>query len=274
MNRQRPIQVLLWVMLSVSTMGSIGFFMNSNPPHPTQQSGIKESSVLQDEEVASFGAAFARAWLTWTVGETPDAWQARMQPFVARTLLGSAQPVPIGHSQKSQQVGAVFPIQLKRVGRSSFLVDVYAQTNLQPLIGLTVPVDFDHAGRPAVVQWPILHPVPSAGSPGTTSPGQAAPDTVTATLQPVVTSFLQAYLAGKSPDDLTNFVAPGTTLQPLHGLLQWKDLHDMRVFGTGPYTVIVTADVVDPADQVTISQTYVLKMIQNGGKWFVSSLKP
>lgn len=274
MNRQRPIQVLLWVMLSISTMGSIGFFTNTNHPKPVQTAGINETSVLQDEEVASFAAAFARAWLTWTVGETPDAWQARMQPFVNSTLLGSAQPVPIGHSQKSQQVNAVFPIQMKRVGQSSFLVDVYAQTNLHPLIGLTVPVDFDHAGRPAVVQWPILHPVPAAGSPGTTSPGQAAPDTVTATLQPVVTSFLQAYMAGKSPDDLTNFVAPGATLHPLHGLLQWKDLHDMRVFGTGPYTVIAIMDVVDPADQVTLPQTYVLKMIQNGGKWFVSSLKP
>ncbi|KUO95807.1 conjugal transfer protein [Ferroacidibacillus organovorans] len=274
MNRQRPIQVLLWVMLSISTMGSIGFFTNTNHPKPLQQTSLKETSVLQDEEASGFAAAFARQWLTWKVGESQKAWQARMQPFVASTLLGSAQPVPIGHSQKSQQVGAVFPIQVKRVGQSSFLVDVYAQTNLHPLIRLTVPIDFDHRGRPAVIQWPLLHPVPSAGSPGTTSPGQAASDSVTATLQPVVTSFLQAYLAGKSPDDLTNFVAPGTTLQPLHGLLQWKDLHDMRVFGTGPYTVIVTADVVDPADQVTLPQTYVLKMIQNGGKWFVSALKP
>lgn len=273
MNRQRPIQVLLWVMLSISTIGSIGFFTKSNHPKPVQQSGVKETSVLQDEEVSSFAAAFARAWLTWTTDETPEAWQTRMQPFVSSTLLGSAQPVTL-HGQKNQQVDAVFPIQVKRVGPSAFLVDIYAQTNLHPLIGLAIPVDFDHAGRPAVVQWPILHPIPAAGSPGTTFPGQAAPDSVTAALQPVVTSFLQAYLAGKTPDDLINFVATGTTLHPLNGLLQWKDLHDMRVFGTGPYTAIVTADVVDPTDQVTLPQTYVLKMIQNGGKWFVSSLEP
>lgn len=274
MNRRRPIQLLLWVMLTLSTVGSIGFLTNSNHPKPAQQTGIDQTSIFQDEEVASFAAAFARAWLTWTKDETPEAWQARMQPFVASTLLGDALPVTIVHSQKNQQVNAVFPIQVKRIGQYSFLVEVYAQTNLHPLIALTVPVDFDTAGHPAVVNWPILHPVPMAGAPDTAPPGQVASGSVTSTLQPVVISFLQVYLAGKTPDDLTNFVAPGVTLQPLHGLLQWKGLGDIQAFGTNPTTVIATADVIDPADGVTLPQTYVLKMIQNGGKWFVSSLEP
>lgn len=274
MNRQRPIQVLLWVMLSISTVGSIGLFTSANHPKPVQQTGLKETSVLQDEEASGFAAAFARQWLTWTVGETQKAWQARMQPFVASTLLGNALPISIGHGQKGQQVDAVFPFQIRRIGSSTFLVDVYVQTNLHPLIALTVPVDFDHADRPAVVQWPLLHPVLVAGSPDTAPTGQVVSDSVTSTLQPVVTSFLQAYLAGKTPDDLTNFVAPGVTLQPLHGLLQWKGLGDIQAFGTNPTTVIATADVIDPASSVTLSQTYVLKMIQNGGKWFVSSLEP
>jgi len=224
--------------------------------------------------VASYAAAFARAWLTWTVNESPVAWQDRMKPFVAPTLLGNALPITIDHGQKSQQVDAVFPIQVRRMGQYSFLVNVYAQTNLHPLIALTVPVDFDQAGHPAVIDWPVLHPVPAAGSPDTSSTGQVASDSVTSTLQPVVISFLQAYLAGKTPDDLTNFVAPGVTLQPLRGLLQWKRLGDIQAFGTNPTTVIATADVIDPAGSVTLPQTYVLKMIQNGGKWFVSSLEP
>jgi len=274
MNRQRPIQVILWVMLTLSTLGSIRFLTNSNHPKPAQHASIDETSVLQDEEVASYAAAFARAWLTWTKDETPESWQARMKPFVASTLLGSALPITIDHGQKGQQVDAVFPIQVKRIGPSTFLVDVYVQTNLHPLIALTVPVDFDHTDRPAVVQWPLLHPVPMAGSPDITQNVQVVSDSVTLTLQPVVTSFLQAYLAGKSPNDLTNFVAPGFTLQPLRGLLQWKGLRDLQAFGTNPITVISTADIIDPAGGVTLPQTYVLKMIQNGGKWVVSALEP
>ena len=71
---------------------------------------------------------------------------------------------------------------------------------------------------------------------------------MTSALQPVVILFLQTYLVSKSPDDLTHFVAPGTTLHPLRGLLEWKELSDRHAFGSDPTIVIATADVIDPTD--------------------------
>jgi len=97
---------------------------------------------------------------------------------------------------------------------------------------------------------------------------------MTATLKPVVTSFLQTYFSGQSPTDLAQFVAQGSTIQPLQGLLKWKGLVNLQVYGAGPYTVIATAEGIDTSDEVSIAQTYILKWVEVGGKWFVSSLTP
>ncbi|WP_040288937.1 conjugal transfer protein [Alicyclobacillus hesperidum] len=274
MKGQRAIQVVLWMMLSISTLGAIGSLTSSNHPKLVESTGVNEATILQDEEASGFAAAFARSWLTWTAGETPDAWQARMQPFVTSALLSGSGPVNVGSDHKNQQVDAVFPVRVARTAPNTFLVDVYAETNLHPLLMLSVPISFDSMGHPAVVNWPMIEPVPSAGSPNTTPQGQAASDSVTASLQPVVTSFLKTYLTGKSPDDLVNFVAPGVTIQPLHGLVEWQNLNSIQAFGSSPLTVVATVTVVDPANDTTLPQTYVLTMIQSGGKWFVSSLNP
>lgn len=266
-------RVFLWFMLAVSTVGSIGFL--THPTHPKRSPpGLHESTVLQDQSVAGFAAAFAHAWLTWSVIETPEAWQSQLQPFVPSELLNSTFQEPATEGKKGQQVESVFPIRVTRLAPDKFLVDVYAQTNLHPLIDLSVPVNLDAAGHPAIVNPPIFKPVPMADSVTTTPTGAPAPDDVTTALRPVVAAFLQAYLSGHAPADLTNFVAPGTTLEPLDGLLTWSALTDLQVVGKDLYTVFATVNVEDPSAQVTMPQTYVLHMVQNGGKWFVSSLQP
>jgi hypothetical protein len=273
MNRQRPVQVLLWVMLSLSTLGFIDRVTQPTAKNiPT--SGMSESAVFQDEEVSAFATAFARQWLTWNKQETSKDWQLRMQPFVTSSLLQSGQPVSVGTKQKGQQVDDVFPTHVQRVGPSAYLVNVDAQTSLHALIALTVSVELDADAQTFVTAWPILHPAVQSGSLSTPSVGPAAPDSMTATLKPVVTSFLQTYFSGKSPTDLAQFVAQGSTIQPLQGILKWTGLQNLQVYGAGPYTVIATAEGIDTSDGVNISQTYALKMIQNGGKWFVSSLEP
>ncbi len=271
MNRQRPVQVLLWVMLSLSTLGFIVRVTQQTPKNvPT--SGMSESAVFQDEEVSAFATAFARQWLTWNKQETSKDWQRRMQPFVTASLLQSGQPVSVGPKQKGQQVDDVFPTHVQRVGPSAYLVNVDAQSSLHALVVLTVSVEVD--AQPVATAWPILHPAVRPGSLSTPSAGPAAPDSMTATLKPVVTSFLQTYFSGQSPTDLAQFVAQGSTIQPLQGLLKWKGLVNLQVYGAGPYTIIATAEGIDTSDGVNISQTYALKMIQDGGKWFVSSLEP
>ncbi|QSO53135.1 conjugal transfer protein [Alicyclobacillus curvatus] len=260
-------------MLIVSTMGSIGFLTHPVHPKPSRP-GLRESTVLQDQSASEFAAAFTRAWLTWPVGETAQEWQSQMQPFVASSVLGSSFPGPVSQGKTTQVVEAVFPIRLTRRGPKEFLVDVYAETNLHPLIHLTVPVSFDTAGHPAVINPPIVKPVSHAGAINTAPTASSAPDAVSAALRPVVVSFLQAYLSGQTSADLTNFVAPGTNIEPLGGLFTWKSLTDLQVLGHGPYTAIVSIEVLDPAAKVEISQTYALSMIQNSGKWFISSLAP
>lgn len=275
MNQARTtlIRVLLWVLLGMSALGSINLLTRPSHPKPSA-SGLRESTALQDEAVAGFAAAFAQVWLTWPVHETPEAWQSQLGPFVPSDLLNSTFQQPVIQGKKGQQVESVFPVKITRLSLKNFVVDVYAETNLHPIIELSVPVTADAAGHMAVTDPPMVKPVPNAASIATTPTDTSAPDTVSNALRPVVTAFLQAYLSGRSSSDLTNFLAPGTSLQPLNGLLTWKSLTDLQVLGKGPYTVVATVTVEDPVAQVTLPQTYVMHMVLGDGKWFVSSLQP
>lgn len=275
MNHARSVlvRVLLWCMLILSTAGSIHLLTSPTEPK-LRTPNLRESTVLQDQAVSGFATAFARAWLTWPDAETPAAWQSQLQPFVPPSPLSSNFPQPVTQGKTSQQVEAVFPIQVIRQGANQFLVSVYAETNLHPLIDLNVPVELDASGHPFIVNPPLIEPVPDAqgsAAPQTASP---VPDAIAAALQPTVVSFLEAYLSGQKASDLANFLAPGFWLHPLGGLFTWQSLTDLQVLGKGPYTVIATADVVDPIAKRELSQIYVLVMVRSDGKWFVSSLQP
>ena len=275
MNSARSviIRVLLWCMLILSTAGSIHLLTGSPKPKPGTP-GLRESTVLQDQSVAGFAAAFARAWLTWPVSETPDAWGAQLKPFVPASLLNSNFPQPLTQGKTSQQVEAVFPIQVTRQGTNQFLVSVYAQTNLHPLVDLIVPVHLDASGQPFIANPPMMKPVPPPHGDAPPQTASPAPDAVAAALRPTVVSFLQAYVSGQNNSDLSNYLAPGFSIQPLGGLFTWRSLTGLQVLGKGPYTVIATTDVVDPVAKRELSQIYVLHMVQSDGKWFVSSLQP
>lgn len=275
MNRARSVlvRVLLWCMLILSTAGSIRLLTRPPEPKPRTPS-LRESTVLQDQAVSGFATAFTRAWLTWPDAETPNAWQSQLQPFVPTSLLNSNFPQPVAQGKMSQQVEAVFPIQVTRQGANQFLVSVYAETNMHPFIDLIVPVHLDASGHPFIVNPPMMKPVPDAQGSAPPQTASPVPNAITAALRPTVVSFLEAYLSGHSPSDLSNFLAPGFSLQPLGGLFTWQSLTDLQVLGKGPYTVIATADIVDPIAKRELSQIYVLVMVRSDGKWFVSSLQP
>lgn len=275
MNHVRSllIRVLLWCMLILSTAGSIHLLTSPPEPKPRNPS-LRESTVLQDQAVAGFAAAFARAWLTWPVSETPDAWESQLRPFVPSSLLNSNFPQPVAQGKTSQQVEAVFPIQVTRQGAKQFLVSVYAETNLHPLVDLIVPVYLNASAHPIIVNPPMMKPVSSPHGDAPRQTASPAPDAIATALRPTVVSFLEAYVSGQTASDLDNFLAPGFSIHPLGGLFTWRSLTDLQVLGKGPYTVVATADVVDPIAKRELSQIYVLHMVQSDGKWFVSSLQP
>ena len=229
-------------------------------------SGTSAPEVSAAEQ--AFAARFATAYLTYDQSK-PDQYGVRLQPYLAQNL----DPGTFWDGQGTQQVLEALPASTAHLATGVDRVTVAVLIEGGSWLYLGVPVHAD-GGTFVVVAAPALLPVPARASwsPSTT----ATQDTQLSTqLQGDVSAFFTAYAAGQQ-SQLGYYTTPGSAVGNLGGAVAFVHL-DQLVVDQGGAQRTATAEVTwQPQGEpgTSLQESYQLTLVQQGGKWLVSSLAP
>lgn len=218
---------------------------------------------------SAFAARFATAYLTYNESN-PAQYRSRLQPYLAQGIdLGS-----LWDGQGTQQVTEALPASTARLGGGVDRVTVAVLLQNGSWLYLGVPV---HAsgGRFVVVAEPALLPAPGQASWTHSAPANQDAQ-LSAQLQGSLTAFFTAYAAGQQAQ-LGYYTTPGSDVGDLGGAVTLVHLDQLVVDRGGSTQREATAQVTwQPQGEqgTSLQESYRLTLVQQGGKWLVSSLTP
>jgi hypothetical protein len=229
-------------------------------PHPAA------AAPQQNGALEVFAARFVVAYLTTQNGQQA-AWQQSLAPYVPSQVNLSNWWNGTG----TNSVIEAIPVETSRAGAITH-VTVAAETS-HGWIYLSVPV-FQDANGYAVVNAPAV--VPATGEASTWSPGQ--PPSVDGQLSSQLTSDLSNFFTAYAQSNwaqLGYYLAPGTTVGGLNNSVAFQSLQ-LSVLTGGSTRTAIAAVTWQPHGESggTVQQSYRLQLVQQGGKWLVSSLSP
>lgn len=234
MNRKTVVRMILWVMLTVSFLGTA--VRLAMPAPKTADPGLPAADVAAAGGAA---AAFVQSYLTYGPGITNEAVKAADKGLTALTW-----PVSVG------QDGSGYAVTV-----AAKLSDGRAETWR---VVLNQAGDGWHTrGYPQLL--PGALPVKAS-----VDSGDEAPPAVAAMLE----GFFRAYLEGQKPDDVANYLH-GLTLQPLGGALHYAGL-EVSVQGQNEALVRVKAQ--DPATNAVMLMDYRVALFNDGDRFLVAGL--
>ena len=246
---------------------------------PASRSGSSGSTSSTGSVASSFPATlaeayalqFGSAYLNFAPA-TADQRAHELAAFVPGAISGADPQLGWNGSGvlklESEQVAGITVHSSTRA-----TVTLLATVNNQ-LMELGVPI-YTANGALAVSGEPAWLPAPAQASPP--SPAQVNSDpTAQAALNAQLPAFFQAYAAGDSAT-LNRFLAPGASVAGLGGQLTFKGISALTV-PTGGTTRDITATVTwqltgQPASTGKLDSTYDLTVVDQGGKWFVQTIK-
>jgi len=264
-------RIMLWIMLTVSALGSISLWIRPE----AEESQQAEQMMLEQQMAISTAANFIREWMTWSGEETSEERGGRLKPYVNRSDVARFSFLQPAGKETKQTVLAVEFVSLQRQGNGRYTVRLRAVV-LNPARSIwyvEVPVGVRPEQGAAVMDLPVLLPVQEP--PELPDEGQAEPHAaseVKLRMRPSIEGFLKAMCAEAVPGNLANYVDSDRTLIPLQGRVQWVSLDDMQVYGSGPYTVRAMFTVRDAATGTVFPQVWKLRVKEDNQKFFVQSI--
>lgn len=233
---------------------------------PAATSGPARTGTAAEQ---AFAARFATAYLTYSQSN-PGQYQARLQPYLAQGI----DPRTLWDGQGTQQVAEALPASTASLGGGVDRVTVAVLIQNGPWLYLGVPVHADGNGGFVVVAAPALLPAPGQASWSPSSP--ASEDSqLSAQLQGNLTAFFTAYAAGQQAQ-LGYYTTPGANVGNLGGAVTFVRLDQLAVEQGGAQRTATAQVTWQPQGQpgASLQESYRLTLVQQGGKWLVSSLAP
>ena len=217
----------------------------------------------------AFAARFATAYLTYSQS-APEQYRSQVQPYLAQGLDAGTW----WDSRGTQQVLEALPASTSSLGGGVDRVTVAVLIQTGSWLYLGVPIHAD-SGRFVVVGPPALLPAP-APAPWSQSSPPTEDAQLSAQLQGDLSAFFTAYAAGQQAQ-LGYYTTPGSNLGNLGGAVTLVRLNQLVVDQGGGAQRTATAEVTwQPQGQpgTSLQESYRLTLVQQGGKWLVSSLAP
>jgi hypothetical protein len=202
-------RAVLWLLIAVLLIRGLADVLEPNRPAAPVAAPAEAPAAWPDEDAKAFAAQFSRAYLTYAPRD-PEASADAIRAFAAPELATAIAP-EYDERTRAQAVAAATVARSVALddGRALVTVAVAVEGAPDPLY-LTVPVARDDAGGLVVSDLPSFAAAPARAT--VTEPaGDPLPSAEREQIEPVVSRFLQAYLAGDAAA-MEYLVPAGTTI--------------------------------------------------------------
>ena len=251
----------IWIAVGVVFVRGVGAILS--PP----VAGAPNAPVAAGADQASSALAvrFARTYLD-------DPSPRALSPFLAvGAHVGSGRPPAFGGAEVAQAEVA----SAQRLGDEEEVLTVACELRDARTLYLAVPISRSRAGEPAVPGAPWIVAAPStAGAVPVRPRPLAGPEG--AAIGALVEKFIPAYLAARSPRDLSYLLAPGASVVPLGGSLELLGAPGAaRQLGEGEgprRAVLVACRLRDPLSGAVYRVAYRLRVIRRN-RWYVEGVE-
>jgi hypothetical protein len=256
----RPLgRVAIWIVVGLLLIRGVGAVLASPQPSARQP---QASGALAEPASSSLAVRFARAYL-----------EGRSSRALA-PLLAEGARVPAAR-RSGQPVHAAEPAGIHELGGGRAVLTVACELRDARTLYLAVPISRSGAGEVAVQGAPWIVAAPSVAGVAAERPRSlAGPDA--AAIGALVAKFIPAYLAARSPGDLSYFLAPGAEVAPLGGSLELLGAPGAAAqIGEGEgsrRTVLAPSWVRDPAGGASYRLAYRLSLVRRG-RWYVEAVE-
>ena len=264
-------RAVLWMLVVVLLLRGTASVLEPRRPAPAVQEPRTTSVPWPDDDARAFAADFARAYLTYSPKD-PDASARAVRSFAAPGLGDSIAPEYDGEAPR-QAVASVTVARIARLDARHALVTVaVAVEDATEMRYLTVPVARDAAGGLVVSDLPSFAAAPARASveDAVTDP---LPVSERPAIEPVVSRFLRAYLAGDA-SGLEYLVPAGVRIAApslRHQLVDVVDLALAAPVSGRERLVLASVRARDAATGAVFSLRYQLRLVRQD-RWYVAAV--
>lgn len=227
-----------------------------------QPAPAEATAVTLDDGSAAFAVRFARAYLA-------DPSAHSLAGYFAERSAPLPASVPASWGQEVEQAEVAGT---QRLGDGRAIVTVSCELLGGRVLYLAVPIVRDDAGEVAALGAPSL-----VAAPGVAQVDAERPEPLSGAeagaIGELADKFLAAYVASDTPADLSYYVAPGSSVEPLGGLGLVGEPNTSAIDSEGGRrTVLATVRVRDEASGVTYPLSYRLELVKRE-RWYVSAVE-
>lgn len=265
---------LLWLLVALLLVRGAADLIAPRPPAaaPVPPPAVPEWTDRQAYEAQA--VFFVRDYLTWRPGQGTER-AARLRTWAAPDVVDRLES-DLDSGVGEQSVAGAWAQGSRRLDGTRALVTVAAQVTTADPVGarwlwLAVPVNRQGRGY-GVYDLPTAVPAPEApGRLASAADGREQADPG-GEVRDLVDSFLRAYAQG-TPAQLRYFLAPGTALAGLGGVLEYAGLDDLRVLSSeGGSRALAVAVLRDPVSGARLHQRFVLDLVRQQERWLIKDM--
>jgi hypothetical protein len=268
---KRLARAVLWLLVVVLLLRGLASVLEPREPATVVQAKGSVATAWPDDDARAFAADFARAYLSYSP-KRPDVSARAIQAFAAPELVNMIAP-EYADGAPAQAVGSVTVARTALLDERHALVTVAATVEREATTRyLTVPVARDDDGGLVVSALPSFAAAPRRAllEEPATEPVPVAERTA---IEPVVSRFLRAYLAGDSSG--LEYLAPAgvriaaPTLG--HELLNVSALSLARPASGRERVVLASVRARQKQSGGVFSLLYRLRLVQRD-RWYVAAV--
>ena len=252
-------RVALWALVALLLFRGVASVVAGSA---RQSAPVKAIAGALDDGSAAFAVRFARSYLA-----DPSARS------LARYFAEGSAPLPASvPASWGQDVAQAEVAGTQRIGRGRAIVTVSCELLGGRVLYLAVPIVRDDAGEVAALGAPSLVAAPEVAEVDAERP-QPLSGAEAGAIGELADKFLAAYVASDTSADLSYYVEPGSSVEPLGGLSLVGAPNTSAIGGErARRTVLATVRVRDEAGGVTYPLSYRLELVKRE-RWYVSAVE-
>jgi hypothetical protein len=187
-------RALLWLLVMVLLLRGLAGVLEPRESGRVVQAPRAASIAWPDDEARAFAAEFARAYLSFRPLHADESARA-VQAFAAPELASSIVPEHDGDGERRTVVSVIVARSVALDARHALVTVAVAVDGASATRYLTVPVARGETGGLVVSDLPSFAAAPAHASVDPVEP-ESLPVSERAAIEPVVSRFLTAYVAG------------------------------------------------------------------------------
>lgn len=253
-------RVAIWTVLGLLLIRGV-----VAEPTGTPRVAAKPSAAL-DPATSAFAVRFARTYLA-------DPSGAALTAFLAEGARVGAGTPP---QEETGDVAQAEVSDVEDLGGGRAVLTVACELRDARTLYLAVPIVRSGADEVAALGAPSMVAAPGAAGVDSNEQPQAVAGPDAGAIQGLVAKFLPEYLAGGDAGSLSYFLAPGATVRPLGGAIEFRTITGVTQLGSGEgpsRSVLAAARVGDPASGAVYPVAYRLELVKRGGRWYVEAVE-